>query len=407
MIAHSCSNTSPRGEKTLGLAPRNDTIHHRPEKSIIMLADNKDLRAECEILLRRYGVPAVGLARTLPTGVEAIECVGERRHGSGIVVTLNDLWHIGSCAKSMTATLIARLVEQGYLEWEAPIVPVFAKQGAEVAPGFEQISLLHLLSHYSGMAAEESAASLEACYVSNEVWQQRDAFTKQVLAEGPVHSPGEEFCYSNTGYIVAGALAETVTGVAWEDLMAREVFKPLGITTAGFGAPGKGAGGFIASLRGRDVTQPWGHKAGAGSGKDDLIELRPDDDQSDNPPLYGPAGTVHLSLPDLGRYIALHATRGATVPSFLQPESIDLLHTAQFGGEYSLGWSTSPAEESGLGKFAIWHEGSNGSWDPSLLVVPDDGRGLACVSNGCPASLQAGFGMDLVDIYNRWVGAKS
>jgi len=196
------------------------------------MSADKDLRAECEILLRRYGVPAIGLAKFGATGVEALECLGERKHGSGIAVTPNDLWHIGSCTKAMTATMIARLVEQGYLEWDAPIASTFAGQGADVHPGFAQITLRHLLSHYSGMAAEESPSSLEACYVSNEPWQQRDAFAKEVLAEGPVKTPGQEFCYSNAGYIVAGALAETATGVAWEDLMRRELFSPLGIATA-------------------------------------------------------------------------------------------------------------------------------------------------------------------------------
>jgi CubicO group peptidase (beta-lactamase class C family) len=187
--------------------------------------------------------------------------------------------------------------------------------------------------------------------------------------------------------------------------MVRELFKPLGITSAGFGAPGKGSRGLLALLRGPDVTQPWGHIAG--SGRSSLVEVRPDAEQSDNPPLYGPAGTVHLSLPDLARYVAFHATRGASVPNHLKPATIDLLHTPQFGGQYALGWNTCSAEESGVGSFALWHEGSNNAWDASLMVVPDDGRGLACVSNGCPESLQAGFGMDLVEIYNRWVGAKA
>jgi CubicO group peptidase (beta-lactamase class C family) len=108
------------------------------------------------------------MARVVPTGVEAIECLGERRLGSGVAVTINDLWHIGSCTKSMTATLIARLVEQGYLEWDAPIAPIFAEQGAVVNAGFNRITLRHLLAHQAGMPADPYPAAIEACYACNE-----------------------------------------------------------------------------------------------------------------------------------------------------------------------------------------------------------------------------------------------
>jgi CubicO group peptidase (beta-lactamase class C family) len=374
-------------------------------ESISMAAGNKDLRAECEILLRQYGVPAVGLARIVPTGVEAIEVLGERRHGSGVAVTVNDLWHTGSCTKSMTATMLARLVEQGYLNWDSTVGPIFAAQGAEVNAGFEQITSRHLLAHQAGMPAEPYPSAIDACFTYNELWEQRAAFAFQTLAEGPAQTPGQEFCYSNTGYIVAGALAEAVTGQSWEELMRQEFFGPLGLRAAGFGAPGKGSsGGFLAMLRGPGITQPWGHMSSATA----LTDLRPDDEQADNPPFHGPAGTVHISLPDLGRYVAYHASGGALVPDYLSPETVELLHTPQFDTQYAFGWMTAPAEEAGIGKRVIWHEGTNEAWFTSMLVVPDDQCGLAFVCNGHRESMhdaETGVGIALLEIYGRWVDA--
>lgn len=46
------------------------------------------------------------------------------------------------------------------------------------------------------------------------------------------------FVYSNLGYMVAGAMAEKKTGKSWEALMQEKLFKPLGMTSAGFGFPG-------------------------------------------------------------------------------------------------------------------------------------------------------------------------
>src|SRR3972149_5132112 len=122
------------------------------------------LQRECEILLRRFGVPAVGLARIGAVGVDSLGCLGERKQGSGVAVTKDDLWHIGSCGKSMTATLMARLVERGQLHWAAPIAPLFVAYGIDVHPGFAGLTLRQLLTHCSGMPADLSPPELEASY---------------------------------------------------------------------------------------------------------------------------------------------------------------------------------------------------------------------------------------------------
>jgi CubicO group peptidase (beta-lactamase class C family) len=96
-----------------------------------------------------------------------------------------------------------------------------------------------------------------------------------------------EHLYSNGGYIVAGAMLEALTGQTWETLMEQELFQPLGITTAGFGAPGTSAV--------RD--QPWGHLRSGGT----WTPLSPGPG-ADNPAAIGPAGTVHIALSDITLY---------------------------------------------------------------------------------------------------------
>lgn len=365
------------------------------------------LQRECEVLLRRFGVPAVGLARIGPAGAESLGCLGERKQGSGVAVTEHDLWHIGSCTKSMTATLLARYVERGELEWDAPLAPLFAAYGFDMHPDFADLTLRHLLTHRSGMPVDPSPSAWDACLGYTLPWEHRAALTGATLMEGPTQKPGEAFCYSNLGYIVAGALLETVTGTAWEELMRRDFFSPLGLATADFGAPGKASRGALARLWGRDViTQPWGHLAGLQKGT--FTELHPDDELADvPPPFYGPAGTVHLSLPDFARYVAFHVSRGASAPGYLAPETVDSLHAPLPGEDDALGWFTAPAEGNAIGKFAVGHEGSNGAWYAGMLVVPDDRRGLAWVCNACPDSiLDPNTGMLMVafeEIYSRWL----
>ncbi len=352
------------------------------------------LQPECEALQRRYKVPAVGLARIGAAGVEELGCVGERKYGSGVAVTENDLWHIGSCGKSMTATLMARLVERGKLDWDAPVAPLFVAHGIEVHKDFSGLNLRHLLTHSSGLPADPSPEDLEASYHSTESPRaQRAALAQVVMVEKPAQKPGRDSGYSNLGYTMAAALAEAVMGAAWEDLMRREVFSPLGLKTAGFGAPGKTSR--------NELAQPWGHQPRFWS----FSALRPDDLMADNPPLIGPAGTIHLSLPDLARYIAFHLSSGATAPGYLKPKTVDFLHAPRANEESAFGWFLSPAKANRIGKSVLWHDGSNNAWYAVILMVPDDRRGLAFVCNAYRDSLadpDNGVVPALAELYTSW-----
>jgi len=57
------------------------------------------------------------------------------------------------------------------------------------------------------------------------------------LASPRALPPGEKYAYSSVGYAIAGAMTESATGASWEDLVKREVFKPLELSDAGFGPP--------------------------------------------------------------------------------------------------------------------------------------------------------------------------
>src|SRR5947209_7467119 len=71
-----------------------------------------------ETVRQRHGLPALGGAIVTSKGLVAIGAVGVRKAGTKVPVTVDDQWHLGSDTKAMTATVIARLVEQGRLKWE-------------------------------------------------------------------------------------------------------------------------------------------------------------------------------------------------------------------------------------------------------------------------------------------------
>ena len=78
---------------------------------------------------------------------------GVRKTGADAAATADDLWHLGSDTKAMTAVVIAKLVEQGKLTWDTTIEAVLPKPVANARPAFGGITLLQLLSHRAGLVA--------------------------------------------------------------------------------------------------------------------------------------------------------------------------------------------------------------------------------------------------------------
>jgi CubicO group peptidase (beta-lactamase class C family) len=266
----------------------------------------------------RHEVPAMAAALVTSKGLVAVGAVGTRKRGTETAVTLNDQWHLGSDGKAMTATLVAKLVEQHRLRWDSTLGEIFP----DLAPGFSAeartITILQLLSHHSGLKPNPDLAD----YRGAEGTKERLRLVKNELSQPLMHKPGAQLEYSNLGYAIVGAVIEKVTGKTWEQAMRDEVFGPLGMTSVGFG--GTGTPGV--------VDQPWGHYENGKPVPDNGPGM-------DNPPVLSPAGRIHCTIQDWGKFIAdqLRGDRGE--PALLKPASYKTLHTPPCGGEYALGWA--------------------------------------------------------------------
>ena len=96
----------------------------------------------------RFGMAAVVLRgeRVIAQGV-----AGVRKRGAGERVTLNDRFHLGSCGKAMTATLVAMLVEEGRLNWTTTLGKMFADKVKDMHPAWEKATLRQVLAHRAGL----------------------------------------------------------------------------------------------------------------------------------------------------------------------------------------------------------------------------------------------------------------
>jgi len=349
----------------------------------------EDISSLLEPIRQEYNLPALAAAVVLDGDTIALGAVGERKIDSGVQVAIDDQFHLGSCGKAITATLLAILVEQGKLCWATTLAEVFPELADEMLPKYRGVTLLHLLSHRAGLAgqAEGEVVSfatndliLEWYHRSDSMAEQRYEVTEVELCameHASLPDPGERFIYANTGYIIAAAIAERVTGSSWQELVTELIFEPLGIATAGFGAMGSE----------QLMDQPWQHQFING----EVIPVSPDLLESDLPPVLVSAGLIHMSIGDWAKFINAHLEGEYGRARLLTQETFKLLHTPPFtsrfpfilGGEwidgYALGWGVKNA--SWASGTVITHAGSNGLNWAEVWMSPEDNFAVLVTTN--------------------------
>src|SRR5215471_12983599 len=189
-----------------------------------------------EPIRQKYKLPALAGAVVTGRGLEAIGATGVRKAGTPVAVTVEDQWHLGSDTKAMTAVIIARLIERGSLKWDTTLGHVFPGLAGAMNPQMREVTIVELLSHRAGLPHD--VAWRQFSNSGRALKEQREDVVKLVGSMQPDSPPGSKYQYSNVGYVLAGAIAEKVTGESWEDLIAKTVFEPLGMRSTGFGGLG-------------------------------------------------------------------------------------------------------------------------------------------------------------------------
>lgn len=319
--------------------------------------------------------------------VIAQSATGLRQKSGESMVTVEDKWHIGSITKSMTATMIGRLVDKGKLGFDDTIADLLPSHLQKIDPAWRGVKLIDLLHHTSGASANFGPTTLlnNKFQTQEELNEARRAAIFKTLGKAPAKAPNTKFEYSNIGYTIAGTIAAEVMGQSWEELMRTELFAPLGLQSAGFGAP--------------LGDQPWGHT------KTLWLFTNPVDPTkhvADNTPIMGPAGTVHTSIEDLARYGQMHLQAAKGDTELLSTSTSKRLHTASdltiSNENYAAGWVLVPLQPPLRGQ-ALFHNGSNTMWYAFLAVVPQYDLVTAFATNtGTVASSENEFATLLKDI---------
>ena len=309
------------------------------------------LASELERIRAAHGVPGMGAAIVRDAQI-TVAVAGQRRVDRDGPLLATDAFHLGSDTKAMTASVVARLVERRKLRWNETLAEAMPDIAAKMDPAFKTVTLDMLMRHLSGLPTGGAFTPEFTAGFDDEHWpvaKQRAWMAERFLSRPPKEPPGSRFGYSNYNYLILGHVVERAAGKSWEDLVHEEVFAPLAMTACGFGP--------TATAAHPDGT--WAHDVKDGA----YVPT-----EEDNPPLIGPAGTVHCSLESWAKFAAAHA--GSCPAGWLTKTSLDHLHEgATLPGEavknIALGWGVTRTDPPRL-----THAGSNGYNHAEIVVIP-------------------------------------
>ena len=350
---------------TLSLAHVGE-VSGEPVEDISMLLAN--VREE-------HQVPGMVAAVADSDGVIALGAVGNRKNKTNSPITTDDCFHIGSCTKSMTATMCAMLVEDGKLKWTTTVAESLPNLAEKIHPDFRSVTLEQLLCHRSGLPEDRKpdlAIWPRIMTLKGDLRDQRRSLVELVMGRPPEKAADTAFAYSNMGFTIAGAMAEGVTGESYETLMKKRLFNPLGMKSAGFGAPAGGT----------ELKQPVGHDYIFG-----MYSAVPPGPGSDNPPVITPAGCVHCSITDWAKYAMLHLRAARGKPKLLKAETFKKLHTDVHDQHYAFGWAIVDDAKWANGP-VLAHDGSNGRWYAAVVIAPKVDLALLVATNAADETAQ-------------------
>lgn len=311
-----------------------------------------------------HGLPAVAAAVIKKDQVVAVGAAGTRIINDPVPATTYDRWHLGSCTKAFTATMIGVLVEQERLSWDTTIAEALPRLYHKMRPEYRNVTLEMLLSNRGGIRHEWDVPGLW-----EKLWrregspgEERRKMAEIMLRQPPKVKPGRYF-YSNCGFAIAGHMAETVTRKPWEELVRELVFQPLGMHTAGFGVPWVG----------KPPTDPWPHHADGKPLSPGMF--------ADNPPSIGPGATIHASIGDWSKFIIEHLKGARSEDGFLlKAATYRRLHrprpTRNKKLKYALGWmviykSWAKGKKRYHKGKCLHHAGTNNSWFALAWIMPE------------------------------------
>lgn len=274
-------------------------------------------------LQREKSIPALAFL-TLKNDVPQVAVAGTLSVDSSQKLVASDLLPLGSDSKAITASLIARLVEQGKLNWNDKVSSFFPEFASAMDISYQNLTVEQLLRHESGLAPlTENSQIAELIGVigdlTGDIPTDQQTIFRWAFATPARFTPGTKTEYGNLNYVVAGRIAEIAGQDTYENLVRREVFIPLGINAQNT-IPKMGVAGH------RWVDGKWQIK---------VVSL--EDDYLNNQ-LAVAAGGWFMSMPDYAQFLKANIDGLRGHSAWLKESTLKYMHSQMRTEGFGIGW---------------------------------------------------------------------
>ncbi|MGD0522108.1 MAG: serine hydrolase domain-containing protein [Terracidiphilus sp.] len=305
-------------------------------------------------VLDQTGVPSASVAVVKAGKLVYTHAYGQARLATpttpAVPATPQMRYSIGSISKQFTAAAILMLQEEGKLSLDDPV--------GKYVPGLtrgDEVTIRQILSHTSGYQDYWPEDYVMTPMLHAESSQQiLDTWAKKPLD----FEPGTQWQYSNTNYVIAGRIVETITGAPLMDFLTRRIFRPLGMNSVWNSDEAK--------LTQADATAYYRHALGP-------LRVAPKEGRG----WMFAAGELAMTAHDLALW-----DESLIAQSILKPESYKQMFTEVKlkdgkGTHYGLGVEVMDRD----GHRSIEHSGEVSGFVSDNEVLVDDGVAVAVLTN--------------------------
>ncbi|HEV3309547.1 MAG TPA: serine hydrolase [Chloroflexota bacterium] len=323
------------------------------------------LAEDVEGVRERWKVPGLSIAVVKDGQMVMSDGFGFRDLDQKLPVTTKTVFAIGSSTKAFTTMALGTLVDEGKLDWDAPVrqyIPWFQLHDPMAS---ERISVRDLVTHRSGLPRYDMLWY-------NNTTETREELIRRLRYLPPSADFRTVFQYQNLMYLTAGYLAGELAGSNWETAVRDRILDPLGMSSANF------------SVRDSQASHDFALPYSDTKGEFKQINFR-------NIDLVGPAGSINANVEDMAKWALLHLNRGKHGDRQIVSETqVAEMHRTQMWmqapylpveeashGSYGLAWFI----ESYNGDTVIHHGGAIDGFLGVVGFVPKHNIGVVVQTN--------------------------
>ncbi len=315
----------------------------------------KKLRPLLEAAMKQLSIPGAIIFVDDPGQGKWTTTLGTRDLATHAPMQVNSYMRIGSITKTLTATVILQLVDQGKLRLDDPI----GRYQPEV-PNGNHITIRELLNMTSGLFNYSEDEDFDRALVANpyKAWDPKE-LVAIAFKHPPYFAPGESWHYSNTNYLLLGMLIEQITGRSVEKVFQRNIFRPLDMD-----------GTILPQLTSSTLPNPHprGYTRQLGTGPLDATEW--------NPSWAWTAGSAISRLHDLQIWAKALAT-GRLLSAATQKERLSWVNLGQVWIGKELDYGLGVANFGGF----IGHDGDLPGFQSFMGYMPQKGATIIVLVN--------------------------